>query len=77
MDIEILCHYFPHCLLWTNERLALLNVIQGIDNNILELGDSHIVEVLLYGRKLDKILKVKANGTIASYMLIFKFNLLL
>ena len=35
----------------TNEKLALLNVIQGIDNSILELTDSHIVEVLLYGRK--------------------------
>ena len=32
----------------TNERLASLHVIQGIDNSILELTDSHIVEVLLY-----------------------------
>ena len=35
----------------TNEKLALRSVIQGIDNSILELTDSHIVEVLLYGRK--------------------------
>ena len=35
----------------TNEKLALLNVIQGIDNSILELTDYHAVEVLLYGRK--------------------------
>ena len=32
------------------ERLALLNVIEGIDNSIVKLGDSHIVEVL-HGRK--------------------------
>ena len=51
-DIETSCHYLLHCSLYTNERLALLNVIQGIDNSILELTDSHIVEFLLYGRKL-------------------------
>ena len=51
-DIENSCHYFLYCSLYTNERPALLNVIQGIDNSILELGDFHIVEVLLYGRKL-------------------------
>ena len=37
--------------LYTNERLALLKIIQGIDNSILDLIDSHIDEVLLYGRK--------------------------
>ena len=46
-DIETLCHLF-HCSLYTNDRLALLNVIQGIDSSILKLTDSHIVEVLLY-----------------------------
>ena len=50
-DIETLCHYLLHCSLYTNERLALLSVIQGIDNSILELADSHIVEVLVYGRE--------------------------
>ena len=50
-DIGTSCHCLLHCLLYTNKRLALLNVIQGIDNSILELTDSHIVEVLLYGRK--------------------------
>ena len=49
-DIETLCHYFLNCSLYTNERLTLLNVIQDIDNSILEIADSHIVEVLLYGR---------------------------
>ena len=46
---ETSCHYLLHCSLFINERLALLNVIQGIDNSILELADSLIVEVLLYG----------------------------
>ena len=40
------------CLLYTNEKLALLNIIQGVDQIILEVTDSRIVEVLLYGRKL-------------------------
>ena len=48
-DIETSCHYLLHCSLYTNKILALLNVIQGIDNSILELTDSHIVEVLFYG----------------------------
>ena len=47
-DIETLCHYLLHGSLYTNEKLAFLNVIQGIDNSILELTDSHKVEVLLY-----------------------------
>ena len=40
-DIETSYHYLLHCSL----------IIQGSDNSILELTDSHIVEVLLYGRK--------------------------
>ena len=40
----------------TNERLVLRNDIQGIDNSILELSDSHIVQVLLHGRKCLDIL---------------------
>ena len=45
------CHYLLHCSLYANEILALLNVFHCIDNSILELSDSHIVEVLLHGRK--------------------------
>ena len=60
-DIETSCHYLLHCSLYTNERLALLNVIQGIDNSILELADSHIVEILLYGRKF---LHISSNTNI-------------
>ena len=60
-DFETSCHYLLHCSLYTNERLALLNVIQGIDNSILELGDFHIVEVLLYGRKFLDISSVSVH----------------
>ena len=45
-DIETSCHYLLQCSLYTNERLALLNVIQDIDNSILELTDSYFVEAL-------------------------------
>ena len=51
-DIETSCHYLLHCSLYANERLALLVVIQGVDNSILELGDSHIVELLLWKKIL-------------------------
>ena len=50
-DIETSCHYLFHCSLYTNERPTFLNVIQRIDTSILELGDFHIVEALLYRRK--------------------------
>ena len=36
-----------HFTLYTSERKALVNVIQGTDKSILQLGDSHIVIVLL------------------------------
>ena len=35
--------------------------MQGIDNSILELTDSHIVEVFLYGRKF---LDISSNNSI-------------
>ena len=60
-DIETSCHYLLHCSLYTSERLAFLNVVQGIDNSILELTDSRIVEVLLYGRKF---LDISSNTNI-------------
>ena len=52
--IETSCHYLLCYSLYTNERLTLLNVIQGIDKSILELTDSHIAEVLLYEKKILK-----------------------
>ena len=48
--IETSCHYLLHCSLFTDERLAPLNVTECIDNSIVEIGDFNIVEVLLYGR---------------------------
>ena len=60
-DIETSCYYLLHCSFYTNERLAFLNVIKGIDNSILELNYSHIVEVLLYGIKF---LDISSNTTI-------------
>ena len=50
-DFETLCIYLLHCSLYTIEREALLYIIQGIDNSILEFGDSHIVKGPLHGRK--------------------------
>ena len=38
-----------------------MNIVQGIDNSILELADSHIVEVHLYGRKF---LDISSNTNI-------------
>ena len=65
-DIETSCHYLLHCSLYSNERLALLNVIQGIDNSILELTDSHIVEFLLYGREFLDISSTPVYWTLPS-----------
>ena len=60
-DIETSCHYLLHRSLYTNERLVPLNVIQGIDNGILELGDSHIIEFLLHWKKF---LDISSNTNI-------------
>ena len=69
-DIETSCHYLLHSSLYTNERLAFLNVIQHIDNRILEIDDSHIVEVLLYGRKF---LDISTNTNILNTTIDFLF----
>ena len=50
-DFETLCIYLLHYSIYTNEIEALLNIIQGIDNSILEFGDSHIGKDLLHGQK--------------------------
>ena len=69
-DIVILLHYLLHCSICTNERLALLNVIQSIANSILELYDSHIVEVLLHGRNfLDLSSKTYILNTTINFLL--------
>ena len=71
-DIETSCHYLLHCSLYTNERLTLLNINQGIDNSILELTDSHIAEVLFYGRKL---LDISSNTSILNATIDFFLKL--
>ena len=48
-------HLFQ-CSLYPNERLVLLNVTQGIDNSILELGGSHIVKILHHEKNDTNIL---------------------
>ena len=40
------------------KKLALLYVNLGIDNDALELGGSHIVEVLLQGKKSLDLYKI-------------------
>ena len=58
-------HEFKHNFhLYTNERLALLSVIRGIDNNVLELGDPSIldgtIEFLLETKVIDeRFFKIK------------------
>ena len=67
--IETSWHYLLHCWLYTNERLPLLDVIQGIDYSILELTDFHVVEVLLSGKKF---LDISSNTNILNATLKLK-----
>ena len=48
-DVETTTHYLPHCPLFSDERLILINNIRNIDSNILNLNDSRFSEVLLFG----------------------------
>lgn len=41
-NIDTLCCYLLQCSRYTSERLALLSVILGINNSVLEVGDSQI-----------------------------------
>ena len=50
-NINTSCYYLLQYSCFTSERLALLNVIRGINNSVLEVVDSHIVDVLLHQRK--------------------------
>ena len=67
-DIETSCHYLLHFSLYTNERLTLLNVIRGIDDSILGLSDSYIVEIPLYGKKF---LYISSNTSILNVTIDF------
>ena len=56
-------NFFTTHSLLINERIALLNDIQGINNSISELSDSHIVQVLLHRRKF---LDISSNTNIVN-----------
>ena len=47
--VETTIHYLLHCPNLSNERLALFNKLQSIDENILSRDDSNISKVLLFG----------------------------
>ena len=49
-DIETSCHYLLHCHNYSNKRLPLLNVNNGIGTNISEKSDLEITKVLFYGK---------------------------
>ena len=48
-DVAITTHYLLHCLLFSDERLILINNIRNMDSNILNLNDCRFSEVLLFG----------------------------
>ena len=48
-DVKTTIHYFLHCSLFSDERLILINNIRNIGNNNLNLNDSRVSEVLLFG----------------------------
>ena len=67
-DIESSCHFLLHCSLYSNERLALLDDIEGIDNSIFEISDSQIVDVLFHG---EKFLDISSNKNIMNVTMDF------
>ena len=70
--MEISCYYhFQSFYTNPSETLALPNVIQGIVNSILELGDSRIVEVPLDGQKS---LDILGNTNILDTAIDFLFH---
>ena len=48
-EVETISHYLLHCSNYSEERLALLNTIRNIDMSILQLSDSKLTSVLLFG----------------------------
>ena len=48
-DVETTTHYLLHCSLFSDESLILIINTQNTDNNILNLNDSRLSEVLLFG----------------------------
>ena len=48
-DIETSAHFLIHCPNFSNERSTVLDIIGGIDRNILIRDDSQVTQTLLYG----------------------------
>ena len=48
-EVETISQYLLHCYNYSKERLALLNTIRNIDMSILQLSDSRLTSVLLFG----------------------------
>ena len=47
--VETAIHYLFHCPKFSNERLAVFNTLQSIDENIVSKNNSNISKVLLFG----------------------------
>ena len=47
--VETTIHYLFHCPKFSNERLAVFNTLQSIDENIVSKNNSNISKVLLFG----------------------------
>ena len=47
--VQTTIHYLLHCSNFSNDRLALFNKLQSIDENVLTKDDSHILNVLFFG----------------------------
>ena len=48
-EIEISSHYRLHCSNYSEERLALLNLIKNIEMSIWQLSDSKFTSAILFG----------------------------
>ena len=49
LEIESTSHFFPHCDHYNNIRSTLLNELKSLDGNILELPDTTLTNLILYG----------------------------
>ena len=47
--VETTIHYLFHCPKFSNEKLAIFNTLQSIDENIVTKNNSNISKLLLFG----------------------------
>ena len=52
MDIESTSHFFPHCPLFDDNRITLLNTLSKIDCKLIETNESSLTQTLLFGDPL-------------------------